>query len=233
VVAIVVPWVWFSPKHTDVGYQPVQPIPYSHKLHAGDLGIDCRYCHFFAERSPYAGVPPTQTCLSCHTQVRTESDKLAMVRGTGDALGGAGVNAGTGIVGDAPSIPWTRVHRLPDFVYFDHSVHLAASVGCVQCHGRIDQMVVVRQVQPLSMSWCFDCHRAIRRFSEADGKPSEAQTWDFAGDPATILRPVDRVPVTDMTWGPDHAAFAGWASHARTRASRLLPPVIECSGCHR
>jgi hypothetical protein len=147
ILAIVLVWgVWyyFSPKYTDVGYRPVQPVPYSHKLHAGDLGIDCRYCHTTVEVSAWANVPPTQTCMNCHKLILPESEKLLPVR----------ESYATG-----RPIEWVRVHHIPDFAYFNHSAHLRAGVGCASCHGNIAQMEVVQQVQPLSMGWCLDCHR--------------------------------------------------------------------------
>jgi hypothetical protein len=137
-------WYWFSPWYTDVGYRPEQPVPYSHKLHAGDLGLDCRYCHNTVERSAMAAIPPTSTCMNCHDLVKTESARLEKVRESDK----------TGM-----PIEWIRVHQLPDFAYFNHSAHLAAGVGCASCHGRIDQMVVVEMEKPLSMAWCLDCHR--------------------------------------------------------------------------
>ncbi len=178
-------------KHLEVGYAPVQPVDFSHKLHAGDLGMDCRYCHFTVERSSFAAVPPTQVCLNCHSKVRANSPKLLPVRES-DAL-------------DRP-IPWVRVHKLPEFVYFDHSAHLAAGVGCSSCHGRIDQMPRVTQEKPLSMSWCLDCHR----------------------DPGPALRPAGQV--TNMAWQPN-AAAPGAAPVAAN--GRKVSPPTHCSGCHR
>lgn len=133
-----------QPKVTDTGYSPVQPLPYSHKLHAGNLGMDCRYCHAGVESSARAGIPATEVCLNCHSRVKSQSPLLAKVR----------ESYATG-----QPIPWVRVHRLPDYVYFNHAVHVKAGVSCVSCHGRVDQMAEVRQVQPLSMAWCLDCHR--------------------------------------------------------------------------
>lgn len=162
-------WYYFSPKNTQTGYAPQQPVPYSHKLHAGELGIDCRYCHANIERSQEAMIPPTQACMGCHAIVKKDSPKLAAIRGSW--------------AGGTP-VEWVRVHRVADYAYFDHSVHLAAGVGCVSCHGRVDQMDVVRQEQPLSMGWCLECHR----------------------DPTPNLRPKDQI--TNMTWTPtaDEAA---------------------------
>lgn len=127
-----------------VGYSPQQPVEFSHKLHAGDLGLDCRYCHSTVERSAFAAIPTTQVCMNCHSKVRTDSVKLLPVRAT---------------FTEKRSIAWVRVHNLPDFVYFDHGAHLAAGVGCSTCHGRVDQMARVEQVQDLSMGWCLNCHR--------------------------------------------------------------------------
>lgn len=135
---------YFSPQNLQVGYAPTQPVPYSHRLHAGELGMDCRYCHANVEESAEAMVPPTQTCMGCHSVVLPESARLAPVRASWES-------------GDP--LEWVRVHNLPDHAYFDHSVHLSAGVGCVTCHGRIDRMEVVRQEEPLSMGWCLDCHR--------------------------------------------------------------------------
>jgi hypothetical protein len=137
-------WYGFSPKTTDVGYQPTQPVPFSHKLHAGELGMDCRYCHTTVEKAAFAAIPPTQTCMNCHAKIRAESPKLVRVR----------ESYATGL-----PVPWVKVHDLPDYAYFNHSAHVTRGVGCVECHGRIDKMEVVHQSAPLSMGWCLDCHR--------------------------------------------------------------------------
>lgn len=144
VLAVGAVWYYGSPRYTDVGYAPRQPVPYSHALHVGKLGLDCRYCHASVEISPVASIPPTQVCMNCHKLVLRESLKLAPIR---DSLA-----AGT-------RMRWTRVHDLPDYAYFDHRVHLRAGVGCISCHGSIDKMEVVTQALPLSMSWCLNCHR--------------------------------------------------------------------------
>ena len=134
----------FSPLTTDVGYQPVQPVPFSHALHAGELGLDCRYCHNTVERAPKAAVPPTQTCFNCHTQIHKDSPKLDPLWESYE----------TGM-----PVEWIRVHDLPDFSYFDHSAHITRGVSCVECHGRIDKMEVVTQHERLTMGWCLSCHR--------------------------------------------------------------------------
>lgn len=137
-------WYYGTDKHLSVGYAPKQPIPYSHKLHAGDMGIDCRYCHTTVEKAAFAAVPATQTCMNCHKTVKTDSTALQPLRDSWDK--------------NEP-VTWTAVHNLPDFVYFDHSAHLNAGVGCESCHGRVDQMQTVTQREPLSMGWCLECHR--------------------------------------------------------------------------
>jgi hypothetical protein len=184
-------WYFGSPKYTDVGYQPNQPVQYSHKLHAGDLGLDCRYCHYGVEISPIAGVPPTQTCMNCHSLVKPDSEKLKLI-----------------IESWATRTPikWIRVHKSPDYVYFDHSAHSNAGIGCVSCHGRVDQMESVFQAEPLSMGWCLDCHR----------------------DPTLHLRPQSEI--TNMKWKvPAEQTILG----QQIIADHQITPPTDCTGCHR
>ncbi|MDT8324931.1 MAG: cytochrome c3 family protein [Bacteroidota bacterium] len=185
------------------GYEPAQPLPYSHRLHAGELGIDCLYCHFGAERSRNAGVPPMNVCMNCHGFITApiaavrEEDRLAEEQGRKaeriissalrplyDALGvannpsvpGSPTMEGTpgdGSPGDGTTpqpIRWIRIHQLPDFVYFDHRAHVTAGVDCQSCHGPVETMERVRQVEDLSMGWCVNCHRQ----SNADGIGGQA-----------------------------------------------------------
>lgn len=133
-----------SPRTTDVGYAPLQPVLYSHALHAGDLGLDCRYCHNTVEDGAQASLPPTQTCMNCHKHIMNTSDKLPPLRKSYET---------------GSPIEWVRVHDLPDYVYFNHSAHVRRGVGCASCHGRVDKMEVVYQHEPLSMGWCLECHR--------------------------------------------------------------------------
>lgn len=132
------------PDVIDTGYQPVQPVPYSHKLHAGKLGIDCFYCHSTVYKADFAAIPATQTCMNCHAKVKTDSPRLEPVRQS---------------FASGQPIQWVQIHRLPDFVYFSHQPHIAAGVSCVSCHGRIDQMEEVHQEKPLNMAFCLECHR--------------------------------------------------------------------------
>ncbi len=192
---------WFSPKHTDVGYQPYQPIPYSHKLHAGTLGMDCRYCHRLVEEGPHATVPDAQTCMGCHLKVKPDSISLEPLR--------LALPVGQP---EGPPIQWIKVHLLPQHAYFNHAVHIRVGVGCVSCHGRIDEMEIVRQAEPLSMGWCIECHR----------------------DPTSHLRPA-AVAVTKMDWVADPASITAakrrleWQGETRPE----LNPPTYCSACHR
>ena len=133
-----------SPYATGVGVPPQQPIPFSHKHHVGDEGFDCRYCHTSVETSDFAGIPPTQTCMNCHSQIFANASVLEPIR--------ASFQTGK-------PIEWVRVHNLPDFVYFNHSIHVQKGIGCVTCHGQVDEMPLLAKAQTLQMEWCLDCHR--------------------------------------------------------------------------
>jgi menaquinone reductase, multiheme cytochrome c subunit len=184
-----------SPSTTAVGYAPPQPVPYSHALHAGRLGLDCRYCHNTVEKTAFAALPATETCMNCHTNIKHESPLLQPVRDSWTS--GKPVN-------------WVKVHDLPDYVYFNHSAHLSHGVGCVECHGRIDQMEVVHQAKPLSMGWCLDCHR----------------------DPGSHLRPRD-VAVTDMSWKADNRGAQELANLKQQYGIHDAAYMTSCSTCHR
>ncbi len=152
-----------SPYMTQADVVRAQPVPFSHKHHVQGLGLDCRYCHTTVEESAFAGIPPTKTCMTCHSQLFSDADILAPVRESYQS---------------DRSLEWTRVHDLPDFAYFDHSVHLAKGIGCVSCHGRVDEMPLMWRENSLNMDWCLDCHR----------------------DPGAHVRPKERV--FDMDWFP-------------------------------
>ncbi|MBL8862945.1 MAG: cytochrome c3 family protein [Planctomycetes bacterium] len=180
-----------SPRTLTVGYAPEQPVPFSHALHAGELGLDCRYCHTTVEVAAQAAVPPTETCMNCHARIRTQSAAVAVLSQS---------------LASGVPLRWKRVHDLPDYVYFDHSAHVARGVACVSCHGRVDTMERVRQEQPLSMGWCLDCHR----------------------DPAPHVRPAQLV--TAMDWTPDRPAREVGQELLSARGSA---PSTDCSTCHR
>jgi hypothetical protein len=129
---------------TDVNMARPQPVPFSHKHHVGELGLDCRYCHTSVEQSSFAGLPPTATCMTCHSQIWVNSPMLEPVRAS---------------YRDDQSLAWTRVNALPDFVYFNHSIHVNKGIGCTSCHGPIAQMPLTWSANTLQMSWCLDCHR--------------------------------------------------------------------------
>src|SRR5690349_11227693 len=136
--------LWESPYATYQYITRSQPVPFSHQHHVGQLGIDCRYCHTSVETSSFAGIPPTKTCMNCHQEIWFGSPTLEPVR--------AAYKSGD-------PIPWRRVHNLPGFVYFNHSIHVAKGVGCETCHGRVDEMPLTMQANSLLMKWCLDCHR--------------------------------------------------------------------------
>lgn len=167
----------------------LQPIAFDHRHHVRDDGIDCLYCHENAERAPFAGVPAADRCMGCHNQLWNDSPLIAPLR--------ASLETGT-------AIRWQRVHSLPDFVYFDHSIHVTRGIGCVSCHGKVDDMAAVYQEAPLTMQWCLDCHR----------------------DPERHLRPRDQI--TSTTWRAESPAQL--AELARGYGTRHL---THCSTCHR
>jgi len=192
-----------SPFITGQGNPISQPVQFDHRHHVGDEGIDCRYCHQTVETSASAGIPSTELCMNCHSQIWNKSPLLDLVRQS--------------YFTDRP-IEWNRVHDLPDFVYFNHSIHVNKGVGCVTCHGRVDQMAAVEQAAPLTMAWCLDCHR----------------------DPTPHLRP--REFITDLAWIPRVADSAhGGGSHPGTTplVGQALAQAYDvkartnCTTCHR
>jgi len=179
------------PTVIDTGYQPEQPVAYSHKLHAGELGMNCLYCHSTVNRGAFAAIPGTETCMGCHSQVRPSSPRLEKVRSSYQT---------------GEPIHWVKIHDLPDYVFFNHQAHVTSGVSCVSCHGRVDQMVEVKQEKPLNMAWCLDCHR----------------------NPAPNIRPAELV--TQLDWVPDRdPAEIG----REIIAKKKLDPPTNCSGCHR
>ena len=186
--------VGWSPYATQADIARVQPVPFSHQHHVGQLGIDCRYCHTSVEESAFAGMPPTKICMNCHQEMWFGSAMLEPVRES---------------YRNNESIHWLRIHNLPEFVYFDHSIHVNKGVGCVECHGRVDRMPLTYQEKPLLMGWCLECHR----------------------NPKPHLRP--REEVFSMTWRAphDHPQLAdNLMERYKIKSSDEL---TNCSRCHR
>jgi len=176
---------------TDVGMAKDQPVPFSHKHHVTDDGIDCRYCHTSVETSAFAGLPATETCMSCHSQIWTNATLLEPVR--------ASFRTGQ-------SLAWTRIHDLPEFVYFNHSIHINKGIGCASCHGRVDLMPLTFKVNTLYMNWCLECHR----------------------DPWKYVRP--REQVFNMTYQPP----ANQEEFGRQLVKEYkIQSLTDCWTCHR
>ena len=196
-VLIVAGLVWMSgilyrsPYVTRAGVVRDQPVPFSHEHHVSGLGLDCRYCHTSVEESSFAGIPPTKTCMNCHSQIWSDSPVLEPVRRS---------------FKDGVPIAWQRVHRLPDYTYFDHSIHVAKGVGCASCHGRVDQMPLLAQQATLYMEWCLDCHR----------------------HPERELRP--RNQIFNLAWTPDSSTPNLGETLAREYGVVLR---TDCVDCHR
>jgi hypothetical protein len=134
---------------TQVGVTIEQPVQFSHDRHVNGNGLDCRYCHTSVEDSSFANIPPTHTCMTCHSQIWSNSPQLALVRESFET---------------GEPIPWVRVHDMPDFVYFDHSIHIEKGIGCETCHGQVNEMPLIRKVNTMQMEWCLDCHRAPEKY---------------------------------------------------------------------
>ncbi len=141
-------WYYFSPSYTRVGFMPTQPVPYSHAIHVGQLGLDCRYCHTFVDRSPAANIPSPNVCMNCH------SPDLGNILGDSPLLAPIRESYASG-----QPVEWIKIHNESDYVYFNHAVHVNRGVSCVECHGQINQMDTVSEAKPLGMSFCLDCHR--------------------------------------------------------------------------
>ena len=180
---------------TQEGWVEAQPVPFSHRHHVSDDGMDCRYCHTSVEEGPHAGLPPTHTCMTCHSQIWTGADPLAPVRQSQQT---------------GEPIRWRRVAQLPDYVYFDHSIHIDRGVGCVECHGRVDQMPLTWRAKPFQMEFCLDCHR----------------------DPEARLRPPQLVTrMEPLGWSEAQARAFG----RRVMAEHAIDPGLldNCGICHR
>lgn len=189
--------LFLAPETTDIGYRPIQPVAFSHALHVGQLEMDCRYCHSTVESTAFAAVPSTKVCMNCHASIGVDRPTLQALRDS--------YSSGT-------PISWLKIHDQPDFVFFNHSAHVNHGIGCVTCHGRIDEMEVVYQAKSLSMAWCLECHR----------------------DPAQYLRP--RSEITNMEWDVAQSGMTQrelgeqLAKEYEVHNSRFL---TNCTACHR
>ncbi|MBI1320093.1 MAG: cytochrome C [Candidatus Hydrogenedens sp.] len=182
-----------SPITTQVGFSKAQPIPFSHQRHVGGNGIDCRYCHTSVENASSAGIPPTETCMTCHSQILSDQAMFTPLQESWK--------------NDQP-LEWTRIYDLPEFAYFNHSVHVAKGVGCTTCHGEIDEMRLTRKVPTLHMAWCLQCHR----------------------NPEKFLRPLDKV--FDVDWTPPSDQIEQGLQFVAER--HIDTAVLDnCSICHR
>jgi hypothetical protein len=188
VPALVAFGVWRESAYQALGEPVPQPIPFSHKHHVGDDGIDCRYCHTAVETSRHAGLPGASICLTCHSQLYTDAAVLRPLM----------ASARTG-----QPIAWQRVHSLPDFVFFDHGVHVAKGVACLECHGRIDQMPLTWRAQPLQMQWCLGCHRGptphLHPASEVFAMPPRPFPAEDSHDLARLLQLESTRRLTDCS----------------------------------
>jgi hypothetical protein len=176
---------------TEVNKARPQPVPFSHKHHVGELGLDCRYCHTTVENAASAGMPPTQTCMTCHSQIWSKSPALEPVRAS---------------YRDDTSIAWTRVNAVPDFVYFDHSIHVAKGVGCTTCHGPIAEMNITWRAQSLYMRWCIDCHNGPEKYLRPRSE---------------VFNPFYRAPKNQAALGK------------RLKNEYHVQNLTNCSTCHR
>ncbi len=197
-----------SPYVTYQGVRQAQPVPFSHQHHNAGLGIDCRYCHTSVEQSSYAGIPPTKTCMNCHSQVWTNAAMLEPVR----------ESYRTG-----QSLMWTKVNYLPDYVYFNHSIHVNKGVGCATCHGRVNEMPFMYQESSMRMEWCLDCHRGTEKYL----RPRD-QVFNMNYAQPTEARPVQLADGTTYTDQATLGAALKSQYHIRT-----VEDITSCNTCHR
>jgi hypothetical protein len=187
--------VWFQGAFDDRGYAPLQPIAFSHKLHAGEMNIDCAFCHFNAERGKHAGVPPMSVCLGCHGadkgQVKPKSPEIIKLLAIADQ---GSYTDDDGVIRDGGMVHWNRVHKLPDHVYFSHEWHVKANVACQTCHGPVEQMAVLRQHSTLSMGWCLDCHRSSNYVGGPDFVEGKPETFTVGSANYDVVRHPLRTP---------------------------------------
>lgn len=204
-------YYYMLPGYTRVGYEPEQPVPFSHALHVGNLGFHCTTCHNHVVESPHANVPVTQTCIACHGEkygnIKHNSPLLSKVQESW--------------VSGNP-VQWKQIHKVPDYAYFNHSVHIARGVSCVSCHGQINEMPVVYHAKPLSMGWCLNCHRA----PEDHIRPTE-EVFNLTWKPEDELK--KRTSLADK----DGRALTQYELGQRLKEEKHINPPQTCQGCHR
>ena len=215
VVVVALAWYYMTPNYTRVGYQPTQPVAFSHQVHVGKLGMDCRYCHTHVEQSRHANIPSTATCMSCHTVVDELGGYLRQaVSQDGSTPSAHWRSEDLQVVRNAYAedkpIPWRRVHKVPDYAHFNHAVHVNAGVSCYSCHKRIDQMPVVFHAEGMGMGWCLDCHRAPEK---------HLVEQEYITDLAAVEK---------MLADSDHARTVG----ARIAERLRMAPSQNCAACH-
>jgi len=187
-------YYYFAPSYTRVGYMPTQPVEYDHYLHATQVGLDCRYCHTYVDKSGHANIPDVGTCMNCHNAIKVDSEALAPIRQAYD--------------NNLKPIAWVRVHETPDYVYFNHAVHVNRGVSCVECHGQVNEMTKVWHDKTLSMGFCLECHR----------------------NPEQFVRPLNEV--YNLDWEPESRQARIEMGTQLVHDWKITPPQ-SCSGCHR
>ncbi len=210
-------WYYYvDPEYMRVGYQPEQPVWFSHDIHSGQLGIDCRYCHSHVDKASHSNVPSTQVCMSCHTYVQTASERLEPIRASWES---------------GKPIEWVRIHQAPDYAYFNHAVHVNRGVSCVDCHGRVDQMDQVYHAESHSMGWCLECHRNPQNYLRPLDEVYNLD-WDVRKD--IEVDDDDKTAEVDgqmVTFASDQATQKEVGNLLR-EAWNVNPPET-CAACHR
>jgi formamidopyrimidine-DNA glycosylase len=205
-----------SPYTTYAGVAKAQPVPFSHQHHVAGLGIDCRYCHTSVENSSFAGIPPTKTCMNCHSQIWTNAPMLEPVRDS---------------YRTGKSLVWTRLNDLPDYVYFDHSIHINKGVGCNSCHGPVNKMPLMYAQASLQMEWCLNCHRAPEKFlrpHKVAGRPNEDQIFNMDYQEPSSARPVVLEDGKRFTDQIQLGTYLKNVNHVRS-----VMDITSCNTCHR
>jgi hypothetical protein len=210
-------WYYVTPKYTKVGYEPIQPIPFSHDLHVSQLGMDCRYCHSFVDVAAHSNIPNTQTCMACHSQVQKENPKLEPLRASWKT---------------GQPVQWVQIHRTPDYVYYNHAAHVNRGISCHSCHGQVNEMAVVHHDKPHSMAWCLDCHRA----PENHLRPVE-QVYNLNWSPKDV-KPAEFI----AKYGQPKDVKEDWSQKKSLTQEEIgqtlkerwnIQPPLNCQGCHR